>query len=443
MLLQNFQTHIEANKLFKPDMKILLAVSGGIDSVVMAKLFYDSNYWFEIAHCNFQLRGKDSELDELFVAKIAQKYNVNFHTTKFNTQYYADNKHLSIQIAARKLRYDWFNKLKGKNNFEFVATAHHANDQLETMLFNLSKGTGLSGLRGIPVNKNGYVRPMIFASKKEILSFAEDHKLTWREDSSNISVKYKRNLIRRKVVPVLEQINPALIKQLIFTTERLEAAENVLKDLFVKFKEKSIQICINGELRISINDLLNTPSPLLVLDELLKSYGFVYKQTRQILSQLNQESGKMFLSNTHVLLIDRSYLILREIRFIPNEIVEIQENTKEIKISNLTLQIEKVNATKDYKFPRDKNIGCFDHNLLKFPLKIRKWEEGDFFIPIGMKGKKKVSNFLTDIKLNLFEKQNIYVLCSGEQIIWIIGYRPDDRFKITDYTKILYKVEIF
>ncbi|UZR94351.1 tRNA lysidine(34) synthetase TilS [Chondrinema litorale] len=443
MFLQSFKEHITVNKLFKPTSKVLITISGGVDSVVMTKLFFDAGFKFELAHCNFQLRGKDSEKDAEFVRNIAERYNVGFHIVRFETEKFANENQLSTQMAARELRYSWFKEIRKNFDFDCIATAHHANDQLETMLSNLSRGTGLSGLKGMPTDKNGFIRPMIFASKKDILDYAKLHKIKWREDSSNVSEKYKRNLIRRKVVPVLEQINPALVNQLIFTTERLSEAEKIVENAYVEFEKNAIEKINDKESRILIASLQSTSSPLLMLDEYLKKYGFVYRQTRQIIDHLENKTGKIFYSNKYELLVDRAFLVLREKKEISSEITEINENDNKIKFSNINLSFNTIALTTGYKIPKISNIGCFDHSQLNFPLKIRNWKEGDWFVPIGMKGKKKISDFLTDVKLNLFEKQNVKVLCSGEDIVWIIGYRPDNRFKITEHTKIIYKIEIF
>ena len=443
MSLVNSFNYFFGEHQFIKSGKILLAVSGGIDSVVLAKLLKEFTLNFSIVHCNFQLRGKDSDEDEFFVENMATQYEVPFYIKKFDTISYAKERGISTQIAARELRYEWFEKLANKHNFQFIATAHHANDQLETIVFNLTKGTGIKGLRGIlPINGN-IIRPLIYAKKEEIEQYALEKKLKWRDDISNQSLKYKRNLIRHKVIPVLEKINPSLISNLHFTTERLADTAFLLKNNCEEFLQKYSLKTSNNEVQINLTPLKKSPIKNLILSEILSSYGFNYRQAKQIALNLNGQTGKVYKSIHYELLINRKFLILRPISQLTKlHEVEISENTQEIEFSDVTLKCANIDfsSIKDLVFKPNRLF--VDISLISFPLIVRYWQPGDSFMPFGMKGRKKISDFLTDKKLSIFEKQTVKVLCSENIIVWVIGLRPDNRFRVTDKTKKIYSVEV-
>ncbi len=422
--------------------KILIAVSGGIDSVVLAHLCYQENIDFGIAHCNFQLREQASEEDEAFVIGLAKTYNVPIFTKKFDVKAYVEQNKVSTQIAARVLRYEWFNTLLKQHQFDFIATAHHANDQLETILFNLTKGTGIKGIRGILPLANKVVRPLLHAPKGTIQAYAKENELAWREDSSNSSTKYQRNLIRHKVVPVLKSINPSLTANLHFTTERLRMVEQMLNAQLADFESKGVAEK-SGVTSIFKISLKKQQAPLLILSEFLQVYGFNFKQAKQLFAEMDRQPGKIFKSHTHELLVDREALLIRPLMEQNlTESVKILAETKEIKVSHLTLKCNFEQLYSKEQLKRKNNILTVDASLISFPLTVRNWQEGDFFRPFGMKGKKKLSDFLTDQKLNLFEKQKVKVLCTKDDIVWVIGMRPDDRFKVSDNTRKIYTVEV-
>lgn len=423
--------------------KILLAVSGGIDSVVLTHLFYKSNLNFAIAHCNFHLRGKESDGDQSFVANLANDLKIKFFTTDFNTEEYVNKHKVSTQIAARELRYEWFDKIKTDHHFDYIATAHHANDQAETILFNLTKGSGIKGIRGILPVRGHIIRPLLFTSKKEIESYATKNQLVWREDNSNSLIKYKRNLIRHKVIPVLENINPAFINHINFTTERLKLTEELLETHIRKFKESYIRLNKFGGISFSMNELHKKATPLLLLNELLKEYGYQYKQVKQLFTDMGKQSGKVYSSHSHELLVDREELILKPIeKEVSVNEFEIHEDVKEINRSYLNLKCDLISFTSSDQISKQKNILTVDASLISFPLTIREWRIGDYFIPFGMRGRKKVSDFLIDQKLNLFDKKTVKVLCSDSKIVWVIGMRADNRFKVSSKTKKIYIVEV-
>ncbi len=440
-LLNSIEYFFEEHQFIK-DEKILLAVSGGIDSVVLASLLNQFAMDFAITHCNFQLRGKDSDEDESLVKDLAIKYAVPIFTKKFDTVNYAKGKGISTQIAARELRYEWFRKLANEHGFKFIATGHHANDQLETIIFNLTKGTGIKGLRGIlPINGN-IIRPLIYAKKEEIEQYASEKSLKWRDDISNQSLKYKRNLLRHKVIPVLEQINPSLVSNLHFTTERLAETAYLVKSTCKEFNQKNIRKTKDGAFEIDLMALQNSAFKNLILSEILTPYDFNFRQTRQVVNNLNAQVGKIYKSRSHELLINRKSLIVRPISEKPKwQQVEIKEDTKEIKFSNLTLECNFIDKPSTNNLVFKPNKLYLDAALIAFPLIVRYWKSGDSFIPFGMQGNKKVSDFLTDKKLSIFEKQSVKVLCYENTIVWVIGLRPDNRFRVTDKTKKIYTVE--
>ncbi len=440
-MLEGFRIFIGQNNLFDAKHKILLAVSGGIDSVVMADLFQKSEYEFAMAHCNFCLRAEESDLDEVFVKALAKKYDRPFYTKKFDTVGYAKEKGISTQMAARDIRYQWFLDLLQQQGYDFLATAHHKNDSLETILLNLAKGTGIAGMHGILPKNKTTVRPMLYADREMVRHYALGKKIAWREDSSNQSVKYKRNMIRHEIIPVLKKINPSLENTLTNTVEKLRAAENIFREKIDRVKEETFTEK-QGEIWIDKTQILQEKECTIILYELIRRFGFNYSQTKNVIDKLSdsQGIGKQFESEYYQLNIDRQQIIISQKTTLPSGDIEIIDGTKTVAANNFRLTISK-HSNSNYTILSDKNIAALDYNQLTFPLKLRKWQAGDWFIPLGMQQRKKLSDFLIDEKVSLPAKENVFVLTSDEKIAWVVGHRVDNRFKITANSKSIYQLE--
>ena len=433
-MLKNFKEFISTNSLFDTSHKILVTVSGGIDSVVLCHLLKKTGFEFGIAHCNFKLRGKESDDDEIFVKNLAKNLNVSFHVKKFDTQTYADKSGVSIQMAARELRYSWFEEIRLKYKYDFIATAHHQNDEIETFFINIIRGTGIAGLHGIKAKTGNIVRPLMFADRKQIEIFASKNKIEFREDSSNASVKYLRNKIRHQLIPLLKEMNPDVENSIIKDIKKISQIENVFK-LLVEEKKTDIVKCDGRLVFIDIEKTRALQNKELFLFEFLKSYNFSGDIIKNISGSLKRISGKQFFSSTHRLLKDRTNLIISPLKDsnIEKEFL-IKKNCSFIK-TPLHLKFKTVKNSTNLEILKDKNIACINYDNLNFPLTLRKWKQGDFFYPFGMKGKKKLSDFLTDIKLNIFEKENTWLLCNENDIIWVVGQRLDNRYKINEKTE--------
>lgn len=430
-----FNSFIESLINTNSDTPTILAVSGGVDSVVMAQLFYELELPFIVAHCNFRLRGEDSNKDQEFVQKLTMKMNVEFLVKQFNTKTYADTNGVSIQMAARDLRYNWFNDLGQKHNTN-IAIAHNANDVAETVLFNLAKGTGIAGLHGIAKKEKKIIRPLIWAMKDEIHAYAGKKKLEWREDDSNQSEKYMRNLVRLSVIPQFERINPSFINTMLKTTNRLKQVEESFKSFVDNLNLVQTK---NDDILIRMKKLAEMKGKGAVLYYLLQPYGFNFDQAESITEALDSQ-GALFYSKDWILNIDRDFLILsRNV----NHAIEIEINSGDglVELDGSLLKIEIIKK-EDFTLTTDSEIANLDLGKLVFPLKLRTWAEGDKFIPLGMKGNKKVSDLLIDEKVPRNQKMKQMVLLSGEDISWVVGYRINDRFKITDNTKEIYRLQL-
>jgi tRNA(Ile)-lysidine synthase len=431
--------YILKNGLFTKTDKLLLAFSGGVDSVVLATLLKESSYDFELAHCNFKLRGKESDADEKFCKDFAKKNKLKIHTKQFDTKAFVKNSGSSVQMAARDLRYNWFIELAKKNKYNFILTAHHANDNIETVLINLIRGTGINGLKGIPLKQNLMVRPLLFATKESILAYAKKNKLKYRDDSSNDEVKYKRNYLRHEIIPGLKKLNPALEATFENNIRLFKQSAKVVK-LFVKEKRKEMVTEEKNSLKINLKKLLPEESAELLLFEWLSSKGFNASQTEQIFTSLTvKSSGKLFFSETHKALIDRQFIFIEPIEIKTPEKEFLIKNIKDFKKLPFPVNAD-VTASK--KIISGKNIAQIDLSKSVFPLRIRKWKAGDKFMPLGMTGYKKISDFLINQKLNRFEKENIWLLLNKNEVVWVIGQRLDDRYKIKPGTKKILKLEV-
>jgi tRNA(Ile)-lysidine synthase len=443
-MLESFLTFINQQKLDLSKKSTLLTVSGGVDSVVMARLFYRAGLSAGIAHCNFGLRNEESDGDELFVRQLAEQYNYPVFITRFDTKSFAQEHGISTQMTARNLRYQWFEEVRKRENYDFVATAHHINDSIETVMLNLARGTGLAGLHGIAIKKHNLIRPLLFASRQEILHYAAENHIPFREDSSNSSTHYKRNLVRHEVIPVLKQLNPALEKTFKGTLTRLKAAEALLENSLKEWQDKVVEIQ-NGDLLVPIEALTCLPEPVYRLWFILQHFGFSYGQVEDLFESVDGISGKQFQSGSHTVLKDRQFFIVSE-RKTQNTIEEliIEDLNGTYLMNELTISFETMINTVHFKFENASTLAYINEDKLIFPLLIRNWALGDRLCPFGMKGKsKKVSDLLIDQKLNLNQKKNVRVLLNGNgDIIWVIGLRADERYKISDTTERITVVRI-
>lgn len=426
-----FTQYIEDKQLFPTNARLLVAVSGGVDSMLLATLLAQKKYHIAVAHCNFNLRGQDAIDDAVFVKKHFENQGFTVHIADFDTAAYAKKHKLGTQEAARNLRYDFFQNIAQEFDYQYIATAHHLNDNVETMLFNLSHGTGIRGLKGIARKQNNIVRPLLFAKKNDILAYAKIHNIPFREDASNASDKYSRNAIRQHVIPALEQINPSFVKSADATLDFFQEQQHLF-DFFMKNIEKKILTEENKFIKINISSLLEFPSTSTILFEILRHKAFSSVQCKEITRALQpRHSGKLWISKTHELLLDREYLIIRkkQIQIANNEYIINFENS-ELLFDNSKITLFKSDSIEKSNLIAS-NIAYLDVTKLSFPLILRRWQAGDFFLPLGLKGKKKkLQDYFSDLKLNRFEKEDIWILTSDSKIVWIIGFRQDERFAV-------------
>ncbi|WBA42015.1 tRNA lysidine(34) synthetase TilS [Hymenobacter canadensis] len=435
-MLDQVRRYITEHALFNLETDTLLvAVSGGQDSVVLAEVLHQLGARFAVAHCHFGLRAEEADADEQFVRKLAKKYEVPYFVEFFQTKAFAEQEGISTQMAARALRYEWFERIRQMQGYNYIATAHHQRDAAETMLLNLTHGTGLAGLHGIPP-KNGYlVRPLLSVAKPELFEYLVEHHLIWREDASNDSPVYQRNRLRQEVLPVLRDINPNLDQTLQFTAERVGGAEEIVRR-YVQDTAAEAQRIEADATYLDIRLLQKTAATTLVLHELLRPFGFSFPVVKDIVAAFPAEPGRRFESPTHRLVKDREQLVITPRNLTKFGTHQLQAGQEVLKIDGLHLRLELQEVTEAFEVPRGKAVAALDADALKFPLIVRPWQEGDWFMPIGMKGKKKLSDFLIDQKVPLNLKDNVQVLCSGDgKIAWVIGFRPDERFRVNDDTE--------
>ncbi|MCB0716483.1 MAG: tRNA lysidine(34) synthetase TilS [Chitinophagaceae bacterium] len=435
-LLEKFQESVQKQKLFLPQDTLLLAVSGGVDSVVLCALCQLSGFQFSIAHCNFQLRGEESERDELFVKALAKKYNVAVDIKKFDTEKYAATHKIAIQEAARNLRYEWFAAIAAKR---YIVTAHHADDNAETILMHFFRGTGLSGLTGIPAKNKNIRRPLLPFSKAEMIDFAKENKLDFVEDSSNQTVNYTRNLFRLEILPLLRKVFPAVDQNLQQNIYRFSEIEKLYQFSVGKLLDK---ICVrkNEEVRVPVKQLMQLNNRALIY-ELIRPFHFTEKQIEEVIKLSSSESGRYLNApdQQYQIVKHRHWFIIHPLREKNNATIVITENENQISFANGALTID---VTDKLKIPSTVHTALLDIEKIEFPLVLRRWKEGDYFYPLGLKkknsqrvGKKKIARFLIDAKLPKSEKDNIWVIESNQKICWVVGHRIDERFKITPRTK--------
>lgn len=416
--------------LFNANDKLLLAVSGGVDSVVLCELCKQAGYDFAIAHANFQLRAAESEADEQFVRELANKYKVSLFVKKFDTSAYANENKLSIQVAARELRYNWFDELL-KEGFDWLLTAHHKGDNIETVLMNFFRGTGISGLHGILPKKDKIIRPLLNYSKEEIVAFANEHHLQWREDSSNSSDKYSRNYFRQTIIPLVNKIFPSAEQNIAASIERFGEVE-ILYNQAVDLHKKKLLEQKGNEIHIPVLKLKQVKPLATVVYEIVKPFNFSSHQVPDIISLLDAEQGKYVQSSTHRVIKNRNWLIVATLETIQSGVIIIEKDDKQIIFDNGTLLIEHIQKA---NIIDDNSIAVLNAGEIKYPLILRKWKQGDYFYPLGMNKKKKISRFLIDQKCSPTAKQNTWVIESAKRICWVVGMRIDDRFKLKDNTK--------
>ena len=431
-----FLNHLKKNFPSISVSKLIIAVSGGVDSIVLFHLCLKLKLNFFVAHCNFKLRKKESDLDEKFVRDLAIKHNIKFYTKSFNTKKLSNNDNKSIQMVARELRYSWFEELSKELNVKHILTAHHLDDSLETFLINLSRGSGIDGLLGIPKVNDTVYRPLLIFKKDEILSYAKENKITWREDSSNKKREYLRNQIRLEVIPKLKEINPNLLDNFSKSIDRLQQSKSIIKDKMDDFI-KNVSFTRDEKIYFEINKIKKVSNIDAYLYELLKKYNFT--QWDDIRDLLDSQSGKQIISKTHKLLKDREYLILVKNSEVENKSLLINKSSKEVAVS-----VGKIKVSIAKKISKEDSDAIYlDSAKLDFPLRVRNLLSGDYFYPFGMNGKKKVSKYLKDKKISVFDKDKVLILeTSKNKIIWVVGMRLDDRFSVTDNTKEITKIEL-
>lgn len=436
--VKDFIDFVERHSLFDNGSKILAAVSGGMDSVLMAHLLKSAGVNFGIAHCNFQLRSDESKGDENFCRQLAQQLDVPIHVVHFDTLSYASENKVSTQMAARTLRYQWFEEIRQQEGYTEIALAHHQNDTIETILLNLTRGTGIAGLHGIMPKNGKLVRPLLFLSRDEIQQVITDLQISYREDSSNSSSKYARNKIRLEVVPKLKELNPALEQTFENNLARFRELEELLELRVAELKQKLV-VVNDLEQHIALSDVKNIQPQRLLLYNLLQEYGFNENIVDDIISSLDKHSGRTFESNSFKLILDRDKLILREKGGASGQAVIINIGDHEARFGKYKLNI--LHDDTPLIIKDNPMAVSVDTDRLVYPLILRSWQQGDTFTPLGMKGRKKVSDYFISLKIPLHKKEEIPLLVnSNGEIIWIGGYRPDDNYKVTSNTK---KVTIF
>ncbi len=425
MIQQRIIQYIEKEDLFSSDSNILVALSGGADSVALLCILHAAGYHCEAAHCNFHLRGEESNRDEQFVRQLCKKYEIRLHTVDFDTTRYATENHISIEMAARELRYNWFEEVRNKCQADVIAVAHHQDDSVETILLNLIRGTGITGLLGIRPRNGAIIRPLLCINREEILYYFLFFGQAYVTDSTNLVDEYTRNKIRLNVLPLMQTINPSVKNSLIETSNYL----NDISAIYNRYIEEAKTKITTSE-GIRIRELLKEPAPEALLFEILHPLGFNSAQIKDITNSLHGQPGKQFSSKEWRVIKDRELLLL--------------ENTQSGNKEELPFQIikEEKEYTPDFPIPREKGIACFDADKLNGEISYRKWQTGDTFVPFGMKGKKKISDYLTDRKFSIRQKERQWVLCCGERIAWLIGERTDNRFRIDETTQriVIYKI---
>lgn len=437
-VLEQLLIHINRSSLCKTTDKILLAVSGGLDSMVMLHLLSKAGFKVGVAHCNFQLRGGDSDGDEDFVAETCRQVEIPYYIQRFDTAAYAARSAISIQMAARDLRYDFFQQIARKHDYDLVATAHHFDDVIESVLLNLVRGTGIDGLRGIADKKDNIIRPMMFANRAMISDYAKQNDIHWREDASNERDDYRRNFLRHQVIPKLQELNPSFSVNFRDTHERLLGARSFALAFIDDIRTSAVTQRSDHSMTIDISTVRRSPFAPVLLWELIKHVGFKYDECKRITT--DHQPGKIFFSDTHQLVVDRSHYLVerrKEQHFITQTIAAGQRRVEQAHLSLLFTET----AHDDFTLRKDSRVAQLDAALLSYPLIWRRWQSGDYFVPLGMREEKKVSDFLIDLKIPFNAKADITVLESAGEIVWVVGYRINDRYKVSPDTMSVLVIE--
>lgn len=432
------RAYIDKYQLLAISQPVLVGVSGGADSIALLTVLVELGYSCIVGHCNFHLRGEESMRDEAFTEAYARKLNLPFLKVDFHTREYAADRHLSVEMAARELRYAWFEEKRCMAGAQAIAVAHHQDDNVETVLMNLFRGTGIRGMSGIRPRNGFVVRPLLSVTHAEILQWLAGRNLDYVTDSSNLSTVYTRNFIRLRVLPLLEEINPSVREAISRTSGHLAETESLFAYVIADARKRVFE----SENRLSIRTLMQYPSPKAVLFELLKEFHFSPSSAEEIFQSLGKESGKLFFSSSHRLVKDRDYLLLAPLECVGQEAYVLEEGIAHWK-GPVELAFEQLPVTGSFHIRRNKEVAYFDWERLTFPLVVRRWKQGDWFVPFGMQGRKKLSDYFSDHKFSRLDKEQVWLLCSGEAIIWIIGERPDNRFQVSRTTRRCLMVEFF
>ena len=447
-LLEKYKAFIKREHLFKIKDKLLLAVSGGVDSVVLCELCKQAGYDFVIAHCNFQLRDGESDRDENFVKELGKKYGAAVLVKKFDTEKYAASNKLSIQVAARELRYNWFNELLDASTANlhtgqagWLLTGHHADDNIETMLMNFFKGTGITGLRGILPKQGKIIRPLLFARKTDLKNFATEKKLLFVEDSSNESDKYTRNYFRNQLIPDLQKVFPQAEDNLLDNLQRFREIELLYRQSIALYTKKLL-VQKGDEAHIPVLKLKKAAPLSTIVYEIIRNFSFTAYQVNDVIALLQSETGKYIQSPSHRIIKNRNWLIIAPNETIAAQTILVEEKDSSIDFPLGQLQIKLLPRTPNYKLQTTDLTAEIDAAGIEFPLLLRKWKTGDYFYPLGMKKKKTLSRFFIDRKLSLPQKEKVWVIEMNKKITWVVGMRIDDRFRITDNTKTILQLSL-
>jgi len=428
-----FTRFVTKNKLVAPGDRVLLAVSGGVDSMVMSHLFFQMNINLGIIHCNFSLRANESDKDEKMVRDYADKHNIPFYSKQFNTKSYAKENGLSVQMAARELRYSWFEEIRVKKGYDTIAVAHNLNDNVETLLINLIRGTGISGLTGMKPAINRIIRPLLFATREDIIVYCKQNYIAYREDMSNAETKYTRNKIRHLIIPLLKEINPSVEYTLNDTAERFIGITEIVSGYIAGLKERISKQ--EGELNIFNFSLLKEHlHNSTILYELFKPYGITNARLNDLIKVIDGKTGGQIFTDTHRIIKNRKEVIVSANDKVKDTSYKIADINDLRNVPGI-VSAEYSDVASNFEIPSDHLIACIDSEKISFPLTIRKWKAGDQFCPLGMKQKKKLSDYFIDNRYSKITKENKYILESDGKIVWIVGDRIDNRFRITISTR--------